>query len=357
MNGIRRVLLLPSGGRAVWPMRVLFFLFVTAAQAQEAGCDLVKSAVRQEEARNAMGARQFTLAAKLLEEAITACPSQRSILLGLAEARAGARDFDAAIRAAERYLEGDPASVAGRVFLAGAYLMARRPKAALAESERVLEGHPAEAAALKIKGNAAYLLGDTAKAIAAFIQLLDRHPADEDGAYMLGRIYYQEGRIDLAIGQFERALKITPGSYKALDNLGLCFVATGDDEKAMRYFLSAIKLVEKDHPEYEWPYINVADLLLKKNDSRRAFDAVSMAVNRNPMSARGFYVGAKALEQLDRAEQSLNWAQRATALDPDYSDAWYLMARLYQKLSQEVKSEEARQRFLAAKTKEPAKRK
>lgn len=328
-----------------------------AAQAQEPVCDLVTSALRQEEARNAITARQFTVAAKLLNEAITACPSQRSILLALAEAQAGAREFDAAIRTAEKYLESDSTSVPGRVFLAGAYLMARRPKAALVESERVLAGHPGDAPALKIKGNASYLLGDTGKAIETFIQLLERHPGDADGAYMLGRIYYQEGRIDLAIGQFERALKITPGSYKALDNLGLCFMASGDDEKAMRYFLSAIKLVEKDHPEYEWPYINVAELLLKKSDARRAFDAVSMAVNRNPLSARGFYIGAKALEQLDKAEQSLNWAQRASSLDPDYSDAWYLLARLYRGLGQEGKAEEARARFVAAKAKEPAKRK
>lgn len=66
---------------------------------------------------------------------------------------------------------------------------------------------------------------------------------------------------------------------------------------------------------------------------------------------------AKALEHLDKAEQSLNWAQRAAALDADYSDAWYLMARLYRKLGREEKAEEARQRFLAAKAKEPVQRK
>ena len=336
---------------------ILALLLAMAAQAQDSGCELVKSALRQEEARNAMSARRFTLAANLLEEAITACPSHRSILLGLAEARLSAREFDAAIRAANRYLETDSASVPARVLLADAYLMARRPKEALAEAERILELQPGEAAALKIKANAAYLLGDTAKATGTFIRLLDLHPADEDGAYMLGRIYYQEGRIDLAIGQFERALRITPGSYKALDNLGLCYAGIGDDQKAMRYFLGAIKLVEKDHPEYEWPYVNIAELLLKKNDPRKAFDAASMAVKRNPLSARGFYIGAKALENLDKGEQSLNWVQRAAALEPGYSDAWYLMARLYRGLGQEEKAEEARERFLAAKAKEPAKRK
>ena len=75
------------------------------------------------------------------------------------------------------------------------------------------------------------------------------------------------------------------------------------------------------------------------------------------MSPRSFYVGAKALEQLGKSEESLNWTQRAASLDPDYSDAWYLMARLYRKLGQEDKAEEARRRFTAAKAKESVRRK
>jgi tetratricopeptide (TPR) repeat protein len=336
---------------------LLAVLLAMAAQVRDAKCDLIREAALQEEARNAASTRQFALASKRWEEAIAACPGNPSSFLGLAEARAAAKNYDAAIRAAVQYLEREPGSVPGRVLLAGAYLMSRQPKEALAESERVLADHPDEAAALKIRANSAYLLGDTGTAISTFISLLDRHPADDEGAYMLGRIYYQEGQINLALGQFERALKINPASYKALDNLGLCHMANGDNERAMRYFLGAVKLVEKDHPEYEWPYINIADLLLKQNDARRAFDAASIAANRNPMSPRAFYLGAKALQSLDKAEQSLNWAQRAVSLDRDYSNAWYLLSRLYKTLGDEAKAKEAREKFLAAKAKEPARRK
>ncbi len=245
--------------------------------------------------------------------------------------------FPAAIQFALQYLDTGPASFAGRAILAGAYLMAGQPSQALAEADRILQSHPAGAGALKIK-------------------LLDRHPNDADGPYMLGRIYYQEGQIDLAIGQFERALKVNPESYESLDSPGLCYAAKGEDRKATGYFLGAIKLVEKDYPEYEWPYTNLAELLLKQGDARRAFDAASMAANRNPASARSFYVGAKALEQLDKIDLSVNWTQRAAAIDPGYSDAWYLIARLYTKLGQEEKASEARQRFTSAQGKELAKR-
>ena len=334
----------------IWP-------FLLAAAAQTTPCDLIRSTALQQEARQALSKRQPRLAVERFQQASAACPGERVNLLGLAEAQTAARDFAAAIETAQRYLDGNASSVRGRVVLAGAYLMAGRPKEALAEADRILESHPFEAAALKIKGNSAYLLGDASQAIGVFILLLDRHPADPDGAYMLGRIYYQEGQIDLAIGQFERALKTNPSSsYKSLDNLGLCYAAQGDDEKATGYFLAAIKLVEKDYPEYEWPYTNLAGLLLKKGDPQRAFDAASMATKRNPLSARSFYTGAKALDQLDKTDLALNWTQRAASIDPDYSDAWYLMARLHHKLGQEAKANEARLRFLAAKAKEPAKR-
>ncbi len=338
-------------------MLLLAFLLAWAAQAQTVLCDRERSASLAREAQIAMRSRSYDLAAQRLEDAIDACPDNRELLLDLARAQAAGKRFDRAIQVAERYLAGDSGSTAGRLVLANTYLMAQQPQQALAEAERVLRDHPFKPPALKIKGNALYLLGKTGQAVDTFIQLLDRHPGDEDGAYMLGRIYYQDGQTDLAIGQFERALKLQPNSYKALDNLGLCYQAKGDERKAIQYFLSAIKLVEKDHPEYDWAYANLADLLFKTGDAQQAFNAAAKAADRNPMSARNFYIGAKALEQLGKAELSLNWVQRATALDPSYSDAWYLLARLYRKSGLEAKAEEARQRFLAAKAREPAQRK
>jgi tetratricopeptide (TPR) repeat protein len=293
-----------------------------AAQAQDSLCRPSESASLEKEARDAMSTREYPLAARRFQDAFDACPQRESILLGLAQAQVLGREFDKAIGTAER----------------------------------VLRDHPEQAAALKIKGNAAYLLGDFDKAKDTFVTLLDRHPADEEGAYMLGRIYYQEGYLDLAIGQFDRVLKINPGSYKALDNLGLCYQAMGDDDRAMRYFLTAIKLVEKDHPEYEWPYTNVADLLLKNGDPQRAFDAAAKASNRNPMSGRSFYIGAKALEQLGKTELSLNWLQRAVAVDAASSESWYMLWRVYRKLQQNDKAEEALQKFRELKAKEPARR-
>jgi tetratricopeptide (TPR) repeat protein len=327
-----------------------------AVQAQDRVCNREAGESLQNQAVGAMRARDYPLAERRFTEAFDACPENPSILLQLVQAQVASRNFEAAIRTARHYLSNDPASAAGRLALANAYLMALRLKEALAEADSLLRDRPQDSAALKIKANAAYLLNDVEMAKATFIRLLDRYPADEDAAYMLGRIYYQEGFIDLAKGQFERVLKANPAAYKALDNLGLCYEAEGDNQTATRYFLTAIKLVEKDHPDYEWPYTNLADLLVKTGDAQHGFDAASKAVNRNPTSARGFYVGAKALNQLGKPELAVNWLQRAASLNPTSSETWYLLGLVYGKLHQNDKAEEALRTFRELKAREPARR-
>jgi tetratricopeptide (TPR) repeat protein len=257
---------------------------------------------------------------------------------------------------AQQPSKNDEASLTSRLAQANASFKAARLAEAKQIAEQVLLIQPGQPTALKIKGNAEYLLGERAKAINTFIGLMDRHPDDEDAPYMLGRIYYQESMVDQAMGQFQRVLKLNPHSYKAYDNLGLCYEAKGDNDRAVRYFLTAIKLVENDHPEYDSAYANVADLLLKTGDAQKAFDAASKAAKRNPYSARDFFLGGKALDQLGKFDLALNWLQRSAALDPNYPEPEYLMAHVYRQLGQPEKAEEARKKFLAAKAKEPGPR-
>jgi tetratricopeptide (TPR) repeat protein len=301
---------------------VLLFIPLFQSEQIASHCDPVTSAKFAEQARMAVSSRAFDRAADNFKSAFEACPEKRGFL-------------------AEH---------------ANALLMARRFAGARDAAGAILRADPGDVAALKVKANAEYLLGEVEQAISTFIDLLEKHPNDDDGAYMLGRIYYQEARHEQAIGQFQRVLKLNPAAYKAWDNLALCWQALGDTEKATAHFLQAIKLVEKDHPEYDWAYANLADLLLQTGDTERAFAAAAKATNRNPNSARNFYIGAKALEKLGKDELCLNWLQRAAALDPEYAEPQYLLARVYRRLGEDQKAEEARKRFLEIKAKQPDKR-
>ena len=319
----------------------------------DGACDLGISSTLRKHAVTALEKHQYGVAVTEFRQALDACPKQRAILLELSEAYARNRDFPLAIRAAQEFLEEEANSIPGRLALANAYFMAQKFPEALAECELVLKLAPNDSAALKLKGNIEYLVGDFAHSENTFVGLLDKHPEDEEAAYMLGRIYYMEGRIDYAVGQFQRVLKTNPKFYKAYDNLGLCYQARGETELAMRYFLTAIKMVETDHPDYDWPYANLAELLLDNNDFEKAFAAASKAADRNPNGARNFYLGGKALCKLQKIDLCLNWLQRSVALDPNYPEPLYLLSKAYAQAGQKEKAQEALEKFREVKARTP----
>jgi tetratricopeptide (TPR) repeat protein len=348
------------------PFRRVFgtFLAVFAVSAQSVpkqsigvACNLLRSDDQRRAGLEALHVGRYAAARQAFQESFNACPAQHGILLELSRVDVQLKDFAGAIRTAQQLLELEPTSVDGRLALANAYLVAQRPQDALREADAVLKLDPAHATALKLKGNMEYLSGNLDGALAAFVTLLDKHPEDEEGPYMLGRIYYQEGRVDHATGQFQRVLKLNPKSYKALDNLGLCYQSLGDTELATRYFLTAIKLVDKDHPEYDWAYANLASLLLDKGEDEKAFAFASKAADRNPNSARNFYLGGKALGKLGKNELCVNWLERSVSLDPNYPEPLYLLGRVYAQLGQQDKAKAALEKFQALKKTAPRQRK
>lgn len=337
------------------------FLVMTVASALmvpgDTPCDSAYSNTARQNAEAAWEKGQFTAASEHFQRAFDACPADYSLLIRLSEAEARSHHDTEAIAAAQRFLRLEPSSITGKVTLANAYFMAQRPADALRVAESVLAIRPDEPAAMKIKGNAEYTSGQPEKAIQTFLSLLTSHPQDFDAAYMLGRIYYQEGRVDQATGQFERVLRLDPTSYKALDNLGLCYQALGNLEMAKRYFLTAIKVSEEKGTSYDWAYANLANLLLENGEAEQAFAAASKAVDRNPFSARDFYLGGKALQQLGKDDLSINWLERAASLDPRYPEPLYLLAKLYKQRGDDAKAALTLEKFRTVKAAAPRERK
>jgi tetratricopeptide (TPR) repeat protein len=128
-----------------------------------------------------------------------------------------------------------------------------------------------------------------------------------------------------------------------------------ETDKAIRHYLKAIELVHKDVPEYDWPYANLANLLINQADYKQAFNLATEAAQRNPHSARNYYLVAKALTQLDQAERSFRWLRRSIELDPEYPEPRYLLAQLLRKQGKTQEAEEEFARFKELRAKTPAK--
>src|SRR5262249_20883483 len=91
----------------------------------------------------------------------------------------------------------------------------------------------------------------------------------------------------------------------------------------------------------------------EKGDAQQAFQAASKAADRNPMSARNFYIGGKALCKLDKTDLCMKWLERSVSLDPNYPDPLYLLAKVYGQLGQEQKAKQTLEKFRAVKPDAP----
>lgn len=255
------------------------------------------------------------------------------------------RKFDVSIAEFERALSACPQRARVLQELGQAQLMDRRFEASVDSFRQSLKLEPKNTMAHKLIGDALYLSGKEVDAEQSLRAALALDPNFEPALYALGRIHYQQNRFPEAAAQFQKVIDLDPQNYRAHDNLGLCYDAMYRDSDALRHFFKALDLVHKDHPEYDWPYANLADFFIKRNQYEKAFQFAAEAAQRNPNSARNFFLTGKALASLNKDDLSLRWLERAVTLDPAYREAHYLLVRAYQKLGRKDDAQRALAQF------------
>jgi len=264
------------------------------------------------------------------------------------------RNYADAMSAFERAIARCGADEPLLLALAQSQLFARQVPAALETLERLLALNGRNVDALKVQARALYLAGRDADAERTLAAAGALAPADDEIVYDLGRMYYQQNRYREAAAQFQRAIALNPHSHKAYDNLGLTTEALGDVPEAIQHYLKAIELVRTDHPHYDVVYANLADLMLKLGEYRKAFDLAAEAAQRNPDDARNLFLTGKALVKMERFDISLKWLERAVALDPSYPEPRYVLAQTYRRLGRVADAERELNAFQQARARAPA---
>ncbi len=329
---------------------------IAALQSVPAACHTADSSALAEQARRSLEQKKYEAASGEFQRAFDTCPQQRVLLLELARALTLARRFDDAARAAKEFLSVQPGSEQALLVLANIHFMRQQFAECQSVANRVLATNRKNVAALKLKANAQYLGGEEPAAVETFLGVIQIDPKDEEAIYSLGRIYYQQNRFDPAIAQFRRVLELDPKSYKAYDNLGLCYEALNKEDDAIRHYMKALDLVHKEHREYDWPYANLANLMLKRGENEKAFQLAAEAAERNPQSARNFFLTGKALVRLEKAQLSLKWLERSAELDPAYPEPHYLLGQVYMKLGRREDAQRELQIFQEISSKSPRQR-
>ena len=166
-------------------------------------------------------------------------------------------------------------------------------------------------------------------------------PGDGTMHYHLGRYYYSAQRFPQAEQAFRAALKLNPDSVKTYDNLALALEAQTKTEEAEASYRKAIELADAQRLETEWPWLNLAKLLVEKGRHEEGLALLESAQRMNPKSAEVCYVRGKVLQKLGREAEAEAALQRSVQNDAKFPDSHYLLGRIY--LKQGRKSESQRE--------------
>ncbi|MEE9234866.1 MAG: protein kinase [Candidatus Acidoferrales bacterium] len=167
-----------------------------------------------------------------------------------------------------------------------------------AASRRALELNPDSAEAHSSRGLALSLIKDYEEAHKEFETALRLDPNLFEASYFYARACFVEGKLPEAAKWFEAASRAQPEDYQAPALLGVTYTALGRKADAEEAYRRALRIMDK-------------------------------RLELNPDDMRALQLGAQALCQLGEREKSLQWAERALAIDADDPAALFNVGCVY----------------------------
>jgi tetratricopeptide (TPR) repeat protein len=265
--------------------------------------------------------------------AVTAIEPERSeAQLYLGKSLINLSRFGEAEIVLRRYTAMKPAAADGTYLLAYVCFRQGRAKESLAAYEIAVQLQAPQSDDLKIIGLDYGLLNDFERSAEWLRKALDLNPQNLEAHYYLGRVYFTQNRFAEAVKVFEAVLARDPRHIKAQNNLGQAREGLNDIDGALTAYRRAIELDRTSTRPSELPLLNLAVLLLQRDEVEEALSLLIRAAAINPASVPArFHLGKAYLRggRLADAERELT---AATKLDPDDKGAHYQLGRLYHRL-------------------------
>ncbi len=322
----------------------------TLSPARAAQSSATTPACQQAAAQVEVGKRRVTQkdypgAIREFRSALYACPQDQVAKVELTRAYLAARQFTDAEQTATQLLAINPHSENAQFLLAYSYFMEERFPEAGKILQKLLAQNSQNPDAHKLMGLTLFFYKEYAMAEGELVTSLRDRPHDQETLYYLGRVYYTQNSFRPAVDIFRRLIEENPRSYKGYDNLGLCYEALGKTDDAAAAFKKAQELARAEDPSYDWPYANMAEMLIKMNRVDEALPYAVEAARIDPKSARDQFLVGKALSRGNDLQSSIEHLGRAAQLDPNYPEPHYLLGQLYRKLGRPVEADREFARF------------
>lgn len=150
--------------------------------------------------------------------------------------------------------------------------------------------------------------------------------------YYLSRLLYTRNHFNEAIQESNAAIAMAPNLVRAYENLGLCYEAKQQIDEAKKCYLEAIHWEASGGRQTEWPFLDLATMLIRNNRVEEAKPYLLEALKLNPSNSELHLQMAIVLEKTGDLDGALQELQRTVSLDPNRAEPHYRAARIYQRL-------------------------
>lgn len=288
-------------------------------------------------AKNAVIARDFTLAARLYKGLLKDDAANTELLSELGNVYIKAGDDSKAVPYFEQILTFFPNNFSALNSLGGCYRRLGNYKKAVLTLQKAIETGENNAEANYNLGFAYKAMGDTESAIDCFNSVIEDNPDDVLAYNHLGSIYAQKNEHQKAIATYKRGLQVDPNHPILQYNLARSYEAIHDDVSAVSAYENALK----SKPGWVDAVISYAKLLLSHRKTKSAGEIVKNTLGLHPEDSTLHMLLGKVLLLQNNYEGAIASCEKSNTLNPNSIEILSLLAQAYEKGGREMEALES----------------
>jgi Flp pilus assembly protein TadD len=232
----------------------------------------------------------------------------------------------------------DPKAAEPRYLLAYALLREDKPTDSLKEYTSAAALRTPTAADLRNVALDYVLLKDLPDAERWMNRSLAMDGNDAETWYTMGRLHYTQGHYGDALTCFQKTLALNSHSVKAENNLGLAYEALNRNDDAVRVYRTAIAWQKDDPAPSEQPLLNLAILLVHRNQAEEAEQLLEQAAKIAPKEPRIHENLGQVYLRRGRETDAVKEFAAAVTLAPENPRYHYLLGQALRRAGDDVQA-------------------
>jgi len=244
-------------------------------------------------------------------------------------------EYKEAIQTIEGIIASDPDIIDAYFSLGNIYFKQEKYKDAIVWFERALERKPDDSLTAINIGLSYERMGRFEEGEKFILKFIDQGFADSQLYFLLANMKFIEKKFDEAIPYFEKCLSLNSESAASFNMLASISIVKKDYGRAEQYIQEALNL----NPHLNNAYYNRAQILENQGKTKEAMEAYLKEIENSPKHIKATYNLARLYRQMGDIEKEFEYLNRCIEIEPTFPLSYFYLAQIY--LNRGEKYEEA----------------